>query len=67
MSEVEKEALRNNLEYLHTDFLMLREGSWEPDDESVDSSLTTLEAIHRLLGLSDHFEKTRDDYESNSL
>lgn len=37
------------LSYLYTDLLMLKDGSWDPDEESIDASINTLNIISELL------------------
>ena len=45
------EMRRECLDSLHTDFLMLEDGSWDPDRQSVAASLETVQKLGKLLNL----------------
>lgn len=53
------EQIQVYLNCIYTDILMLQDGSWEPDDDSIECSMEMIQGIasELLLGLED----TRDE------
>lgn len=43
--------IQEGLDFIYTDLLMLQEGSWTPDESSVEASLDTVRSIGNLLQL----------------
>ena len=47
-----KREITNKLNSLYTDFLMLKDGSWQPDDDSISDSINMLEDISIIMNFS---------------
>lgn len=45
-------SVRDKLNSLYTDLLMLRDGDWEPDREGADASILTIQDIADTLGIT---------------
>ena len=48
---ISDKELQQRFDKLYTDLLMLQDGSWEPDFQSVDASLDTLADIADYFGI----------------
>lgn len=48
----QKEKIKQLLDCIKTDFKMLKEGSWVPDDDSINSSINNIENIEELINKS---------------
>jgi len=44
-------ALKCCLDAIYTDLLMLQDGSWEPDESSIEASINTVDTIGNILGI----------------
>ena len=61
MNKPDMTIVKQNLNYLFVDLNMLLEGDWEPDLDSVTSSLDSLQRIADQLGVKLHdFRENRD-------
>lgn len=45
-------CIYEDLSCVYTDLLMLKDGSWEPDNDSIEATLFILEKVAERLGLS---------------
>jgi len=49
------------LNCVYTDFLMLRDGDWDPDEDTINASIGMIERIAEILDIG--LEDTREDME----
>lgn len=59
LSKILKETLDNN----YTDLLMLEDESWQPDEDSINSSIANIQHIEDIFDID--LEDTRDSEEKN--
>lgn len=51
IKDILEKQVSPDLNLIYTDMLMLQEGVWVPDDDSVKSSVDTIERIANTLGV----------------
>ncbi len=56
------DKITDALDKLYTDFLLLQEGAWEPDRDSIEALIMQLDII--AITQNHSLEDTRDDDES---
>lgn len=45
------EEIKRLLNHIYTDMLMLKEGNWQPDEESCDYTIDTIEELAKEIGV----------------
>lgn len=62
MNTEERNRVSRALSCLYTDLLMLQDGSWIPDDDSINASLSMIEGVSEALSIELH--DNRDDLDT---
>lgn len=63
LDENKLKDINTRLDELYTDFLLLEDGSWVPDTDSIDASIANLEGIKKYVSGDPLLKDLRGMYE----